>query len=54
MRASILTDVTKCIGCEKCVEACKKVNRLADDVPRRWDAGDGLTARNWTSIVDGP
>jgi formate dehydrogenase iron-sulfur subunit len=54
MSASILTDVTKCIGCEKCVMACKKVNHLADDVPRRWDAGDGLTARNWTSIVDGP
>jgi formate dehydrogenase iron-sulfur subunit len=54
MRAAILTDVTKCIGCGQCELACKKANHLPDDVPRRWDAGDGLTARNWTSIVSGP
>ncbi len=54
MRAAILTDVTKCIGCEQCAIACKKVNHLPDDVPRRWDEDDGLTARNWTSIVTGP
>jgi formate dehydrogenase iron-sulfur subunit len=51
---AILTDVTKCIGCGECVIACKKVNHLADDVPRRWDERDGLGALNWTSIVDGP
>ena len=54
MKPAILTDVTKCIGCGDCVVACKKTNHLAPDVPRRWDVGDGLTARNWTSIVDGP
>lgn len=54
MKAAILTDITKCTGCEQCVIACKKVNHLKDDVPRRWDADDGLTARNWTSIVSGP
>jgi formate dehydrogenase iron-sulfur subunit len=53
MRPAILTDVTKCIGCEECVVACKKANHLAADVPRRWDVGDGLTARNWTAIVSG-
>jgi formate dehydrogenase iron-sulfur subunit len=53
-RAAILTDVTKCIGCEECVMACKKTNHQTADVPRRWDAGDGLTSRNWTSIVSGP
>ena len=32
----ILTDVTKCIGCEECVVACKKINELpADDPPPR-------------------
>jgi formate dehydrogenase iron-sulfur subunit len=51
MKAAILTDTTKCIGCLKCVAACKKENRLGPDVPRRWDRDDGLSARNWTSIV---
>ncbi len=54
MTAAILTDTTKCIGCHECVIACKKVNKLQLDVPRRWDLDDGLTARNWTSIVEGP
>jgi formate dehydrogenase iron-sulfur subunit len=54
MSAAILTDVTKCIGCGKCVIACKQTNHLKEDVPRRWDEQDGLTARNWTSLVDGP
>jgi formate dehydrogenase iron-sulfur subunit len=51
MRAAILTDTTKCIGCSECVLACKKVNHLQSDVPRRWDADDGLSARNWTSVL---
>ncbi len=54
MKAAILTDTTKCIGCNECVVACKKVNHLLPDVPRRWDSDDGLTAKNWTSIVRGP
>jgi formate dehydrogenase iron-sulfur subunit len=51
MKAAILTDVTKCIGCMECVEACKKVNHLENDVPRIWDLDDGLSARNWTSVL---
>lgn len=54
MTAAILTDTEKCIGCNECVIACKKANHLEPDAPRRWNAGDGLTARNWTSIVEGP
>lgn len=54
MHAAILTDTTKCIGCSECVIACKKQNHLADDVPRIWDLNDGLGARNWASIVEGP
>ncbi len=54
MNAAILTDTTKCIGCNECVIACKRVNHLAPDAPRRWDSDDGLSARNWTSIVEGP
>ncbi len=54
MTVAILTDTTKCIGCHECVIACKKTNGLQLDIPRRWDLDDGLTARNWTSIVEGP
>ncbi|HEB84172.1 MAG TPA: 4Fe-4S dicluster domain-containing protein [Bacteroidetes bacterium] len=48
----ILTDTTKCIGCRECVLACKRVNHLEAEVPRRWTMDDGLSARNWTSIIE--
>ncbi len=51
MQAAILTDTTKCIGCDECALACHKVNHLPADVPRRWDLEDGLSARNWTSVI---
>lgn len=52
MHAAILTDTTKCIGCHQCVVACKKQNHLPPDLPRRWNLEDGLSARNWTSVLD--
>lgn len=52
MKAAILTDTTKCIGCAECALACHQANHLPADVPRRWDLDDGLSARNWTSIVE--
>lgn len=54
MQAAILTDTTKCIGCRECVIACKRQNNLAPDLPHRWDLEDGLSARNWTSVLDLP
>lgn len=51
MSVAILTDVTKCIGCLECVAACKKTNGLELDTPRTWQKNDGLSARNWTSIL---
>jgi len=54
MSVAILTDVTKCIGCQECVAACKSTNGLAVDVPRRWHKNDGLSAGNWTSIIEKP
>jgi len=51
MSAAILTDVTKCIGCAECVNACKTANNQAIDIPRRWQQSDGLSAKNWTSIL---
>lgn len=49
---AILTDITKCIGCLECVVACKAENQLKQDVPREFHRMDGLSARNWTSIVE--
>lgn len=54
MKVAILTDTTKCNNCHECVAACKKQNQLALDLPRRWDLDDGLSAKNWTSVVAGP
>jgi len=51
MSAAILTDVTRCTGCRICVSACKEAQGLELDVPRDWQRNDGLSARNWTSIL---
>jgi formate dehydrogenase iron-sulfur subunit len=50
----ILTDITKCIGCLQCVSACKTANNLRQEVPKVWQKSDGLSARNWTSIIQEP
>lgn len=50
----ILTDVTKCIGCERCVEACVTRNKLPDDLPAKFKADDGLSGNRFTSIVKTP
>ncbi|MBW2146421.1 MAG: 4Fe-4S dicluster domain-containing protein [Deltaproteobacteria bacterium] len=51
---AILTDVTRCIGCELCVEKCKEINKLGDDMPWRWQSRDGLSASRWTSVITRP
>ncbi|OGU17238.1 MAG: hypothetical protein A2X61_16950 [Ignavibacteria bacterium GWB2_35_12] len=48
---AILTDITKCIGCNECVKACKVINNLPPDKPREWQKNDGLSASNWTSVL---
>jgi formate dehydrogenase iron-sulfur subunit len=42
---AILNDLTKCVGCEACVLACKEINGL----PRE-GAGAQLSATNWTAV----
>jgi len=54
MSVAILTDVTKCVGCLECVAACKNINKLDKDEPRFWQKNDGLSSRNWTSVVSKP
>jgi formate dehydrogenase iron-sulfur subunit len=48
---AILTDVTKCIGCEKCVAACATENKLEPSLPYRWTRGDGLSAERFTAVL---
>jgi formate dehydrogenase iron-sulfur subunit len=49
---AILTDVTRCIGCEECVTACQASNGTGTDAPRAWqqDPAD-LSSTRWTTIV---
>lgn len=49
---AILTDVTKCIGCEDCVTACKEVNQTGDaDAPWQWQGeATALSSTRWTTI----
>ena len=51
---AILTDITKCIGCLECVSACKTTYNLEMDKPKSWQKNDGLSAKNWTSILQKP
>lgn len=52
---AILTDVTRCTGCEQCVEACKIEQNLGKDHP--WRGGgaiDDLSATRFTTILRRP
>ncbi|MBU1205960.1 MAG: 4Fe-4S dicluster domain-containing protein [Proteobacteria bacterium] len=51
---AILTDVTRCIGCELCVEKCKEINQLGIDRPWQWLSPDGLSANRWTTVIARP
>ena len=52
---AILTDVTKCIGCEKCVAACKTTYKTGTDRPWRWQQSvKDLSATRWTTIIRRP
>jgi len=50
-KMGILTDVTKCIGCERCVEACVKKNKLPRDFFAHFKGKDGLSGNRYTAIV---
>ena len=52
---AILTDTTRCIGCERCVAACKREYKLGKDVPRRWKARiDDLSSTRYTTLIRKP
>jgi formate dehydrogenase iron-sulfur subunit len=51
-QVGILVDVTRCTGCNKCVEACADVNQLGAPAYMVQQSPDGLSARRWSSIVE--
>jgi len=52
MSAAILIDITRCIGCEECVLACKEENDLGPDRLRPGQqAVDGLSATRFSTIL---
>jgi formate dehydrogenase iron-sulfur subunit len=52
---AILTDVTRCIGCEACVAACKDAHQLGPDAPYRWQGSPSDTSSTrWTTLVRAP
>ena len=50
----ILVDVTKCIGCFECVDACVQLNNLGEEISMWQHKPDGLSGRRWTTIVEQP
>ncbi len=50
----MLIDVTRCIGCNQCVDACAQANNLGQDTPAPQDSPDGLSARRWNTVLMGP
>jgi formate dehydrogenase iron-sulfur subunit len=50
----ILVDVTRCVGCYECVEACTQVHQLGEDPPLLQRSADGLSARRWATIITQP
>jgi formate dehydrogenase iron-sulfur subunit len=55
MSAAILIDITKCIGCEECVLACKEENDLGPDRLRAGqEAVDGLSSTRFSTILRYP
>ncbi|MBD3297698.1 MAG: 4Fe-4S dicluster domain-containing protein [candidate division Zixibacteria bacterium] len=52
---SILIDVTRCTGCEKCIDACKEANDLGHDCLRPGQRSvDALSASRFSTILRKP
>jgi formate dehydrogenase iron-sulfur subunit len=53
-QVGVLVDVTRCTGCNKCVDACVTANHLdeAHHIPQQ--APDGLSSDRWLAIVQSP
>jgi len=47
---AVLVDITKCTGCEKCVEACVEDNKLDPVLPVSNAKADGLSGNRFTAV----
>jgi formate dehydrogenase iron-sulfur subunit len=50
----ILADVTKCIGCHQCVEACAEAHQMVEEQPLPQHSPDELSASRWATILAQP
>jgi formate dehydrogenase iron-sulfur subunit len=53
-QVGILVDITRCTGCQQCVDACAKTNHQGDSQYLAQHSPDGLSAQRWASIVESP
>ncbi len=53
-QAAILVDVTRCTGCNKCVDACVNANQLGDPKHIPQQEPDGLSVHRWLAITESP
>ena len=51
MSWAILTDTTRCTGCDRCVDACVEANRLGPDIRSPWREADGLSVERFCSVL---
>jgi len=54
MKSGILTDVTRCVGCQKCVKACQQENKCLSESPDQKSRPEELFNTRWTSIIRRP
>ena len=53
-QVGVLVDVTRCTGCNQCVEACAETNQSGPSNYLPQHSPDGLSARRWSSIIESP
>ncbi len=51
---AILFDVTRCTGCEQCVQACGEANGLSPPLPAERSSPDRLSGRRWCTVAAVP
>jgi formate dehydrogenase iron-sulfur subunit len=53
-QVGVLIDVTRCTGCNQCVQACAGAHQLGEAPPTLQQSPDGLSAVRWSAIVESP